>query len=286
MNALQSDLLCIHGYTASWRNWDPVVPGLQEHHRVHVARLAGHADGPRLRAGVAPTAAVLADQLERDLDNAGVHRAHLVGNSLGGWLALELAARGRALSVTALSPALGWEPTGAHLRSLALKLYFGRQLTVRGTPLLPLLFRFPTGRRVGLKIAVAHGNRMSPEAALAFTDDMAECTIWRPLKQWFLTTEHTLGPIDCPVRIAWSEEDALIPLEPYGARFPTLVPHAEMTTLAGVGHVPMYDDPELVIRTVLDLTSSVDGSGQHPRLEVPDGPHPTPAPGLTIHGNR
>jgi pimeloyl-ACP methyl ester carboxylesterase len=40
MNAVRSDLLCIHGYTASWRNWDPVVSGLEPHHRVHVARLA------------------------------------------------------------------------------------------------------------------------------------------------------------------------------------------------------------------------------------------------------
>ncbi len=209
---------------------------------------------------MAPTAAALADQLERDLDAAGVDRAHVVGNSLGGWLALELAARGRALSVTALSPALGWEPRGAHLRSLAFKLFVARQMILRGAPVLPLLFRSPTARRAGLKVAVAHGDRMSPEAALTFTSAMAECTIAKPLKEWFLNTEHTMGPIECPVRIAWSQEDALIPLEPYGARFTTLVPNAERIVLPDVGHVPMYDDPELVIRTVLDLTSSVDGA--------------------------
>lgn len=258
-----SDLLCIHGYTASWHHWDSVVPGLQQHHRVHVARLAGHAGGPQLAAGVAPTASALADQLERDLDDAGVDRAHLVGNSLGGWLALELAARGRALSVTALSPALGWEPRGAHLRTLAFKLFVARQMILRGGPLLPLLFRSPAARRAALKVAVAHGDRMSPEAALAFTSAMAECTVSKPLKEWFLNTEHTMGPIECPVRIAWSEEDALIPLEPYGARFTTLVPNAERIVLPRVGHVPMYDDPELVVRTVLDLTSRVDGSTEH-----------------------
>lgn len=262
MNA-SSDLLCIHGYTASWRHWDPVVPGLRQHHRVHVARLAGHAGGKSLPAGVAPTAAALADQLERDLDEAGVERAHLVGNSLGGWLALELAARGRALSVTALSPALGWEPTGAHLRTLSLKLSVARQMILRGAPLFPLLFRSPAARRVALKIAVAHGDRMSPETALAFTASMPECTVAKPLLQWFLTTEHTLGPIGCPVRIAWSADDALIPLDPYGARFTTLVPNAERIVLPDVGHVPMYDDPELVVRTVLDLTRSVDGSDRH-----------------------
>jgi pimeloyl-ACP methyl ester carboxylesterase len=254
----QTHLFCIHGYSCGWRNWDPVVNGLSAHHRVHVARLAGHAGGPPLPPGVAPTAVGLADQLERDLDEAGVDRAHLVGNSLGGWLALELAARGRALSVTALAPAFGWEPSGRHLRTLELKLRLGRQVLVRCAPLLPVLFRSATGRRAGLKLAVEHGDRMSLEAALALTSDLANCTIARPLKQWFLTTEHTLGPIDCPVRIAWSENDALLPQDPYGARYASLVPQAEQMTLRDVGHVPMYDDPELVIRTVLEMTSSVD----------------------------
>jgi pimeloyl-ACP methyl ester carboxylesterase len=260
----QTDLLCIHGFNASWHNWDPVVNGLRRHHRVHVARLAGHADGPALPTGVAPTGAALADQLERDLDSVGVERAHLVGNSLGGWLALELAARGRALSVTALSPALGWEPAGMHLRTLALKLFLGGQLMTRGAPLLPVLLRSALGRRALLKFAVAHGDRVSTEAALDFTDDMAECTIFKPLKRWLLDAEHTLGPIDCPVHIAWAELDALIPLHPYAARFSSLVPHAKRSVLPDVGHVAMYDDPGLVIRTVLEMTGSVDSTSQGP----------------------
>lgn len=259
----QTDLLCIHGYSSSWHNWDPVVDGLGRHHRVHVARLAGHADGPPLPPGVPPTASALADQLERDLDAAGVARAHLVGNSLGGWLALELAARGRALSVTALAPALGWEPRGPHLRALDLKLTLARQIIVRLGPALPVLLRSGLGRRLGLKVAVAHGERMSPQAALDLAEDMAECTISQPLKEWFLTTDHSLGAIDCPVRIASSALDALIPVERYGTRFPALVPHAEMTVLPDVGHVPMYDDPELVVRTVLEVTGHVDGASRY-----------------------
>ena len=48
------------------------------------------------------------DALERALDEAGIRTAHLVGNSLGGYVALQLAARGRARSVVALAPAGGW----------------------------------------------------------------------------------------------------------------------------------------------------------------------------------
>ena len=44
------------------------------------------------------------------MDDAGFATAHLVGNSLGGYVALQLAARGRARSVVALAPAGGWAP--------------------------------------------------------------------------------------------------------------------------------------------------------------------------------
>jgi pimeloyl-ACP methyl ester carboxylesterase len=51
----------------------------------------------------------LVDAVERDLDAAGFDTAHVVGNSLGGWIAFDLATRGRARSVVALAPAGGWE---------------------------------------------------------------------------------------------------------------------------------------------------------------------------------
>ena len=53
-------------------------------------------------------AALLPDAIERAMDDAGFETAHIAGNSLGGYLALQLAARGRARSVVALAPAGGW----------------------------------------------------------------------------------------------------------------------------------------------------------------------------------
>ncbi len=44
------------------------------------------------------------------MDEAGVETAHIVGNSLGGYVSLQLASRGRARSVAALAPAGGWAP--------------------------------------------------------------------------------------------------------------------------------------------------------------------------------
>jgi len=72
------------------------------------------------------------------------------------------------------------------------------------------------------------------------------CDVFVELLDSILNTGDKLGPIECPVRIAGCEHDALIPLSPYGARFPELVSYADFTTVPGVGHIPMYDDPALV----------------------------------------
>ena len=253
-----SPMVLIHGYSGSWRNWVPVIPALEQQHNVFVARLAGHARGPQIPDGTPVSVAALADQLERDLDRAGITRAHLVGNSLGGWLSMELAARGRALSVTALSPALGWEPQSRHLRLLATKLRVARRVFSAVGPYAEFMLRSNRIRHLLLGAAMAHSERISVADAAAFLRDNLRCSIYFELMDSFLSTTHTLGSIDCPVHIAWSEKDTLIPFQPYGIRFPKLVPQADFSTLAGVGHVPMYDDPELIARTVLGFTARLD----------------------------
>ena len=57
-----------------------------------------------------------------------------------------------------------------------------------------------------------------------------------------------------PVRIAWSERDRVIPFETYGRPMVEAVQGADVLTVTGVGHVPMYDDPEQVTRIILETT--------------------------------
>ncbi len=100
-----SPLVCLHGLTDTWRTWQLVLPALERHHDVLALTLAGHAGGPALDGQV--TDAVLADGVERAMDEAGFETASIVGNSLGGYVALQLAMRDRAQTVVALGlPAL------------------------------------------------------------------------------------------------------------------------------------------------------------------------------------
>ena len=99
-------LVCLHGFTDTWRTWELVLPELERHHDVLAPTLVGHAGGPPLVGEVTRT--LLPDAIERAMDDAGFETAHIVGNSLGGYLALQLAVRGRARSVVALAPGGGW----------------------------------------------------------------------------------------------------------------------------------------------------------------------------------
>ena len=99
-------LLLIHGFVDCWRTWDLVLPYLERHHEVLAPALVGHAGGPPLHGEV--THDLLPDALERAMDEAGFETAHIAGNSLGGYLALQLAVRGRARSVVALAPGGGY----------------------------------------------------------------------------------------------------------------------------------------------------------------------------------
>ncbi len=101
-----SPLVCLHGFSDTWRLWELVLPMLERRHDVLASTLPGHAGGPELAGEVSAT--LIPDAVERAMDEAGFETAHIAGNSLGGLVALELAARGRARSVVAFAPAGGW----------------------------------------------------------------------------------------------------------------------------------------------------------------------------------
>jgi pimeloyl-ACP methyl ester carboxylesterase len=119
----------------------------------------------------------------------------------------------------------------------------------------------PRGRRLLLRLAFEHGERLHPAAAEAMLSENAACSVLND----FLRAVWRDGPIagtievsGCPIRIAWAAKDRTIPFERYGRPLLSALPAAEVVMLAGVGHVPMYDDPDLVARTILELTQSVD----------------------------
>ncbi len=247
-------LVLLHGAAMSWRAWTPVLDALAQHHDVIAPTLPGHRGGPAWdRSAGTFTVDRLADGVCAQLDAAGVGTAHVVGNSLGGWVALELVRRGRARSAVALSPAGGWR-SGWDLRRLV---WTFRVLRVVTRPeLAGVIASHPGLRRAVVRRTMEHGERIAPELVPDMIADVRGCDVLVPLLDAAAAHGATraLEHLPCPVRIAWSERDRMIPWRAYGAPMRRIVPDAEFVRLPGVGHVPMWDDPELVVDTVLGVT--------------------------------
>jgi pimeloyl-ACP methyl ester carboxylesterase len=257
-------LVLLHGITMSWRVWRPVLPLLVSQHDVFAPTLAGHRGGPGLRPGATPGVSAVVDVLCDQLDEAGIRTAHLVGNSLGGWVALELARRGRARSVVGISPAGSWRTRRDLLR---LTWMFRAGHTALGNPRLSWMARHPLLRGVMLSQMSAHPGRIPEQDVEGLLADFEDCALFTALFDATARLQPLAGfdAAPCPVTIAWAARDRVIPFRRYGRPMRQVVRGAEFVTLPDVGHVPMHDDPELIARTILGTTAPVDAAAQDNR---------------------
>ena len=84
-------LVLVHGLGGSRRIWAPVIDRLEAEREVIAVDLPGFGESAPLADGTPPTAANLAGAVDELVGELGLERPHLAGNSLGGWVALELA---------------------------------------------------------------------------------------------------------------------------------------------------------------------------------------------------
>jgi pimeloyl-ACP methyl ester carboxylesterase len=234
----------IHGFMDTWRIWELVLPALQRDHDVLALTLAGHAGGPPLPEPASE--AGLLDALEQAMDDAGWPLAHLAGNSLGGYLALKLAQRGRARSVTALAPAGGWAAHDTPDRDLlSLQLDIQRAAATIA-PQAEAFLATPSGRRAATQYTAIHFHHI-PVALLAHQmRGVAACRAAPALVAVARGAGWSLDPaqIACSVRIVWGTGDRLLPWPSAAVRYRTQwLPHADWVILDDVGHCPQLDVP-------------------------------------------
>lgn len=237
-------LVLIHGLGGSGMVWDPVLDLLRPEREPIVVEMAGFGAAPPLPDGVEPTAANLAAAVHEECERRGVERPHVAGNSLGAWVGLEMGRFGWAASVTALSPAGLWKaPIGPRERDL-------RNWAQRARPLIRAAVTVPALRNRMTATFAAHPERIPADAARELVLGWVDADGYDGANRAMRT--HVFDPAgypeDVPVTIAWGERDRLVgpPKEnrrPAGARF---------LVLPGVGHTPMWDDPELVARTLIE----------------------------------
>ena len=238
-------LLLIHPLGAELVVWEPVLDRLSSQRDVIAVDMPGFGLSPALANGSAPTPQVLAASIGGFLDSLGLERVHVAGNSLGGWVALELAKAGRALSATGVCSAGFWtRPLGPRGGPDVRRI--GRRLL----PLVPALTRSEGGRRLLLRSSVGHPERVPPAAAARLVRSYVTSPGFEAanaaMRAGVLSDTER---IDVPVTLAWGELDRLV-------RPPRTKPeHWRTVLLRGCGHVPTWDDPAQVSRALLMASS-------------------------------
>lgn len=236
-------LLLLHGLGSSRRDWATLQPMLAEHFSTVAVDLPGQ--GAAAPLPVRPTVVALTDALEADLDARGLDRVHVLGDSLGGRLALELARRGRAASVLAVAPSGTSSPPERLGQGSGFAL--AGVLTRVLRPALPALSRSTGGRTALLANLRLKPWRATPTETMALRDGFGSPDLWR-LIVWSTLLDVPLGlrDLDCPVLLAQGTHDWIATGQT--PRFRLLVKGSRLRVLPLAGHAPMTDVPDRLVR--------------------------------------
>ncbi|MGA2013262.1 MAG: alpha/beta fold hydrolase [Solirubrobacteraceae bacterium] len=235
-------LVLLHPLGADRRVWDPLAAHLSAQRELIALDLPGFGESPPLSVAE-PTPRALAGAVASTLAELGVDRPHVAGNSLGGWVALELGMLGVARTVTAIAPAGLWpqplvpKAAAAHRVSRALLALVGPAAATGA------------GRRLLLSGSVAHPERVPAAEAAHLVRSYA-------LAPGFVAVNNAmragrfagLERICCPVTLVWPDHDRLI-------ERPVWVPNRiANVVLSDSGHIPMWDSPAALARVLIDAS--------------------------------
>ncbi len=276
-------LLLLHGMGSTRRDFSAVLPDLAERFDVLAPDLPGCGASPHL--AVRPTVAAITDAVERTLDAEGVGRVHVLGNSLGARVALELARRGRARSVVAVSP--------SGLNVLPERIYQGSGMALArvvmrtAAPLVGPVSRSRLGRTALLAPLKARPWSTTAEEAVGAREGFSDSRdFWRTLV-WglLLDVPRGLDRIDCPVTLVQGVADWIASGQT--VRYLPLVPGSRFVPLLWAGHAPQSDRPWTVVRLVEETARRAgDVPAAEPAVQPVARARPGRAAGRSAGGRR
>ncbi|HEV3045877.1 MAG TPA: alpha/beta fold hydrolase [Solirubrobacteraceae bacterium] len=248
-------MVCVHGFTDTWRSWELVLPALEREHDVLAVTLVGHAGGPAPAGGLDED--TLADALERAMDEAGFADAHLVGNSLGGYVALQLARRARARSLVLMAPAGGWAHGDETYKQTLEHFKHTQELVKAAVPYVDQLVASVEGRRTATQFITTNFEHIPPELIAHQVLGVANCTAVEPLIELALREGWSVDAegVSCPARVVWGTADRLLEWPAASVRYREELPDADWVTLDGIGHCPQLDVPDEAAELILGVSA-------------------------------
>jgi pimeloyl-ACP methyl ester carboxylesterase len=249
-------LVLLHGLGSSRAAWEAIAPALADRFDVIAVDLPGFGASAPLPAGIEPSPAALATAVAGLLNDLGIDRPHLAGNSLGGWVAMELAKTRPVRSVTLLSPAGLWRDgiPWYCMVSLRLSRWLARHA---GTALSKIVATRP-GRAVVLGQVLAHPARLTAAQARSVVRAAGTCPGFdATLKATARRRIHGAQQVTAPVTVAFGSRDVVL-LRHQSRHLGELPPGTRSSTLPGCGHLPMTDDPARVTDLIITSASYPD----------------------------
>lgn len=248
-------LLLIHGMAGSSSTWRELIPRLSRHYRVIAPDLLGHgeSDKPRGDYSLGAFAVFLRDVL----DQLGVARATIIGQSLGGGIAMQFAYQHRdycervvLIGSGGLGPELSWT-----LRVLSAP---GAELVLPVVTPQPVL---DAGKTLGnwltsagirspraAEMWSAYTSLSDPRTRHAFLRTLRSVVDYRGQAVSALNRLHLSAEL--PTLLIWGEADSIIPVS-HGYAAHEALPGSRLEILPGVGHFPHVESPDEVV-TILD----------------------------------
>lgn len=249
-----SPLLLIHGMGSASTAWKLIESELAHSFKVVTVDLPGHGQTPLIKgAPMDPHSLALA--VLNEMSELEIESFHLVGNSLGGWIALEIAsfAPDRVKSVTGLAPAGLWlNPYNVRYPATALARFLARSTS----KFAPTALHFEGARRLGFSDVSPRWREFSYELCLDAVNAMAKADGYYPAWDGMLMKRFDGKiPEDIPVTIIFGDTDRTLPATTCQER--SIAPaHAKWIIFPDTGHAPMWDSPQDVIAAIRETANS------------------------------
>ncbi len=251
-------VILLHGFGSSLLTWEPWAERLSTDHRVIRFDLPGFGlTGPDPTGDYSDRRSL--DVLAALMDRLGVARASLVGNSLGGKIAWNFAARhpGRVDKLVLVSPD-GFASPGFE---------YGKQPSVPfAVRLLPYVLPKALLR---MSLAPAYGDpgHLREDVVTRYRDMMLapgvrSAMVARMRQVMLQDPRPLLGRIQAPTLLLWGEKDAMIPFT-NAADYLEAILGATLAALPALGHVPFEEAPAVSLEPVREFLAPIQG-GKRP----------------------
>ncbi|HEY2771183.1 MAG TPA: alpha/beta fold hydrolase [Solirubrobacteraceae bacterium] len=264
------DVLLVHGLGGTRASFFDTAATLGTRYRVHAPDLPGFGSSCKPALG-AYNARWFAEEMLGLMDELGIERAHVIGNSMGGRIAIEmgLIAPERVRGLGLLCPAVAWIRRGLHPIVRLLRPEFG---------LLPHQFRrsmvasqFWSMFCDGDVIDPAVGDLMVDEFRRIYHTAGARYAFLASARNIYLESPHgkrgfypRLAELQAPAMFIWGTHDSLVPAK-FARHVRKWLPSARQVTLEMCGHVPQVERPEETHRLLMDFFAHVEETEESAR---------------------